>query len=145
MEAMKWAWDFFQNQGEAVMKKIFNLLFGICLLVGCGNVEEAVSLAGKKFVMQNAENGATITLEFSDNGNDYYGQVVNNYFGSYKISGNNITFGAGGTTMMMGPREEMEAERHYFENLEKVKTYTLQNDVLALTTSDGKVLEFKEK
>ena len=47
--------------------------------------------------------------------------------------------------MMMGPREEMEAERHYFENLEKVKTYTLQNDVLALTTSDGKVLEFKEK
>ena len=127
------------------MKKLFSILAGICLFVGCSNAGEQISLAGKKFVMQNSEAGTTITLEFSDNGNDYYGQVVNNYFGSYKISGNNITFGAGGTTMMMGPREEMEAERHYFENLEKVKTYTLQNDVLALTTSDGKVLEFKEK
>ena len=47
--------------------------------------------------------------------------------------------------MMMGPREEMEAEGRYFADLTKVKTYTLQNDVLTLTTSDGKVLEFKEK
>ena len=127
------------------MKKLFSMLLGICFLAGCSNAEEAVSLAGKNFVMQNAENGATITLGFSENGNDYHGQVVNNYFGSYKTSGNNITFGAGGATMMMGPREEMEAERHYFADLEKVKTYTLQNDVLTLTTSDGKVLEFKEK
>ncbi len=125
------------------MKKLFSMLAGICLLAGCSNAEESVSLAGKNFVMQNAENGATITLGFSDN--DYHGQVVNNYFGSYKTSGNKITFGAGGATMMMGPREEMEAERHYFADLEKVKTYTLQNDVLTLTTSDGKVLEFKEK
>ncbi len=125
------------------MKKLFSMLLGICFLAGCNNAEESVSLAGKDFVMQNAENGATITLGFSDN--DYHGQVVNNYFGSYKTSGSNITFGAGGSTMMMGPREEMEAERHYFADLAKVKTYTLQNDVLTLTTSDGKILEFKEK
>ena len=84
-------------------------------------------------------------MEFSDNGNDYYGQVVNNYFGSYKIFNDKITFSAGGTTMMMGPREEMEAEGRYFADLDKVKSFTLQNDVLTLTTSDGKVLEFKEK
>lgn len=125
------------------MKKLWSILLGICFLAGCSNAEESVSLAGKDFVMQNAENGATITLGFSDN--DYHGQVVNNYFGSYKTSGSNITFGAGGSTMMMGPREEMEAERHYFADLAKVKTYTLQNDVLTLTTSDGKILEFKEK
>ena len=122
------------------MKKLFSILAGICLFVGCSNAGEQISLAGKKFVMQNSEAGTTITLEFADSGNDYYGQVVNNYFGSYKI-----TFSAGGTTMMMGPREEMEAEGRYFADLDKVRNFTLQNDVLNLTTSDGKVLEFKEK
>lgn len=127
------------------MKKFLGLLAGICLLAGCSSAGEQISLAGKKFVMQNSEAGTTVTLEFADSGNDYYGQVVNNYFGSYKIFKDRITFSAGGTTMMMGPREEMEAEGRYFADLTKVKTYTLQNDVLTLTTSDGKVLEFKEK
>ena len=92
------------------MKKLFSILAGICLFVGCSNAVEQISLAGKKFVMQNSEAGTTVTLEFADSGNDYYGQVVNNYFGSYKIFNDRITFSAGGTTMMMGPREEMEAE-----------------------------------
>lgn len=127
------------------MKKLLSLLLGICFLAGCSNAGEQISLSGKKFVMQNSEAGTTVTLEFSDNGNDYYGQVVNNYFGSYKIFNDKITFSAGGTTMMMGPREEMEAEGRYFADLDKVKSFTLQNDVLTLTTSDGKVLEFKEK
>ena len=127
------------------MKKLLSLLLGICFLAGCSNAGEQISLSGKKFVMQNSEAGTTVTLEFSDNGNDYYGQVVNNYFGSYKIFNDKITFSAGGTTMMMGPREEMEAEGRYFDDLDKVKSFTLQNDVLTLTTSDGKVLEFKEK
>ncbi len=127
------------------MKKLLSLLLGICFLAGCSNSVEQISLSGKKFVMQNSEAGTTVTLEFSDNGNDYYGQVVNNYFGSYKIFNDKITFSAGGTTMMMGPREEMEAEGRYFTDLDKVKSFTLQNDVLTLTTSDGKVLEFKEK
>ena len=127
------------------MKKLLSLLLEICFLAGCSNSVEQISLSGKKFVMQNSESGTTVTLEFSDNGNDYYGQVVNNYFGSYKIFNDKITFSAGGTTMMMGPREEMEAEGRYFADLDKVKSFTLQNDVLTLTTSDGKVLEFKEK
>lgn len=127
------------------MKKLFSILAGICLFVGCSNAGEQISLAGKKFVMQNSEAGTTVTLEFADSGNDYYGQVVNNYFGSYKIFKDRITFSAGGTTMMMGPREEMEAEGRYFADLDKVRNFTLQNDVLTLTTSDGKVLEFKEK
>ena len=127
------------------MKKLLSLLLEICFLAGCSNSVEQISLSGKKFVMQNSEAGTTVTLEFSDNGNDYYGQVVNNYFGSYKIFNDKITFSAGGTTMMMGPREEMEAEGRYFADLDKVKSFTLQNDVLTLTTSDGQVLEFKEK
>lgn len=127
------------------MKKLFSILAGICLFVGCSNAGEQISLAGKKFVMQNSEAGTTITLEFADSGNDYYGQVVNNYFGSYKIFNDRITFSAGGTTMMMGPREEMEAEGRYFADLDKVRNFTLQNDVLTLTTSDGKALTFEEK
>ena len=127
------------------MKKILSLLAGICLLAGCSSAGEQISLAGKKFVLQNSEADTTVTLEFADSGNDYYGQVVNNYFGSYKIFNDKITFSAGGTTMMMGPREEMEAEGRYFADLDKVRNFTLQNEVLTLITSDGKALEFKEK
>lgn len=137
--------DLFFRHKEKKMKKLFSILAGICLFVGCSNAGEQISLAGKKFVMQNSEAGTTITLEFADSGNDYYGQVVNNYFGSYKIFNDRITFSAGGTTMMMGPREEMEAEGRYFADLDKVRNFTLQNDVLTLITSDGKALEFKEK
>lgn len=137
--------DLFFKHKEIKMKKLFSILAGICLFVGCSNAGEQISLAGKKFVMQNSEAGTTITLEFADSGNDYYGQVVNNYFGSYKIFNDRITFSAGGTTMMMGPREEMEAEGRYFADLDKVRNFTLQNDVLTLITSDGKALEFKEK
>ena len=126
------------------MKKLFSILAGICLFVGCSNAGEQISLAGKKFVMQNSEAGTTITLEFADSGNDYYGQVVNNYFGSCKIFNDRITFSAGGTTMMMGPREEMEAEGRYFADLDKVRNFTLQNDILTLITSDGKALTFEE-
>ena len=137
--------DLFFKHKEKKMKKLFSILAGICLFVGCSNAGEQISLAGKKFVMQNSEAGTTITLEFADSGNDYYGQVVNNYFGSYKIFNDRITFSAGGTTMMMGPREEMEAEGRYFADLDKVRNFTLQNEVLTLITSDGKALEFKEK
>lgn len=127
------------------MKKFLMMLLGICFLTGCSNTVEQISLAGKKFVMQNSEAGTTVTLEFADSGNDYYGQVVNNYFGSYKIFNDKITFSAGGTTMMMGPREEMEAEGRYFADLDKVRNFTLQNDILTLITSDGKALTFEEK
>ena len=137
--------DLFFKHKEIKMKKLFSILAGICLFVGCSNAGEQISLAGKKFVMQNSEAGTTITLEFADSGNDYYGQVVNNYFGSYKIFNDRITFSAGGTTMMMGPRAEMEAEGRYFADLDKVRHFTLQNEVLTLITSDGKALEFKEK
>lgn len=137
--------DLFFKRKEIKMKKLFSILAGICLFVGCSNAGEQISLAGKKFVMQNSEAGTTITLEFADSGNDYYGQVVNNYFGSYKIFNDRITFSAGGTTMMMGPREEMEAEGRYFADLDKVRNFTLQNDVLTLITSDGKALTFEEK
>ena len=127
------------------MKKILSLLAGICLLAGCSSAGEQISLAGKKFVLQNSEADTTVTLEFADSGNDYYGQVVNNYFGSYKIFNDKITFSAGGTTMMMGPREEMEAEGRYFADLDKVRNFTLQNDILTLITTDGKALTFAEK
>ena len=137
--------DLFFKHKEKKMKKLFSILAGICLFVGCSNAGEQISLAGKKFVMQNSEAGTTVTLEFADSGNDYYGQVVNNYFGSYKIFNDRITFSAGGTTMMMGPREEMEAEGRYFADLDKVRNFTLQNDVLTLITSDGKALTFEEK
>ncbi|MDO4161454.1 MAG: META domain-containing protein [Pseudomonadota bacterium] len=126
------------------MKKILSALAGLCFLSSCGYSGSQDNLSGKNYVLQNAENGAEITLEFAPDGNQYYGQAVNNYFGRYTVSEQNISFSGGGSTMMMGPMELMEAERHYFEDLEKVDTYKLDGDVLSLTTADGKILTFKE-
>lgn len=126
------------------MKKILGLMLGLCTLLGCSDVSQPKILQGRSFILQNAENDAQITLEFSASEYKYYGQVVNNYFGDYKISAKNINFGNGGLTMMMGPQDLMQAEHNYLQDLAKVNEYQLNGDALTLTTSNGKKLVFRE-
>ena len=44
------------------MKKLFSILAGICLFVGCSNAGEQISLAGKKFVMLITDKWSIIIL-----------------------------------------------------------------------------------
>ena len=83
-----------------------------------------------------------ITLSFDAHENRYFGKAVNNYFGTYQMNGNTISFGPTASTMMMGPEEDMELESRYFDNLSQVQNYTLTPDTLTLTSGDGKVLVF---
>ena len=116
------------------MKKAFILFL---FLSAC---KPEPTLKGQEFVLRQPD--MEITLSFDAHENRYFGKAVNNYFGTYQMNGNTISFGPTASTMMMGPEEDMELEAHYFDNLSQVQNYTLTPDTLTLTSGDGKVLVF---
>ena len=127
------------------MKKIFAVLNLLLLLGACSTgAEENAGFVGKNYQMQDAWNNTVITLGFAADEPRFYGSVVNNYFGNYQTDGNKITFGDAGSTMMMGPREEMEAERNYLQVLPQISSYRMDGTDLILSASDGKEYRFKE-
>lgn len=122
------------------MKKILMMLAAIVMLSGCAeNVPP--SLKGKNFVLESDKN---ITLSFDANENRFAGKALNNYFGSYTLEKDNIKFGPIASTMMAGPESEMKKEQAYFQNLGKVKTYSLKNKKLELK-GDGVALIYNEQ
>ena len=116
------------------MKKIF-LVFTLFLLA-CNGSEVFKSGTYK---MVNSPNGAPIILSFNDDGT-INAKVVNIIMGNYKIEGNNLTIMPGGTTMMMGPKKEMEAEQIFIQMLPEVKSYEMKDDRLELITSEKRFM-----
>jgi heat shock protein HslJ len=53
---------------------------------------------------------------------------VNRYFGSYTLSGKDITISGIGTTRMMGPQDLMEREQKYLSLLGNVTGFELKNN-----------------
>lgn len=98
------------------MKKI--ILSAVLLslvLAGCraGNME---TLLDKK--EYNLAANPKITIGF-DNGSVFGSSGVNRYIGSYKIKDGSITFSNLGSTMMMGPQEDMDNETKYLSSLKE--------------------------
>lgn len=125
------------------MKKITAVVLAVGILGACRT--ETATFKGKNYLLDNADSAPAISLNFDAAGENYSGKVVNNYFGSYSTGENNtIFFGPAGATMMMGPREEMEAEGHYFQLLPQVNKFSLEGDTLTLYTTNGEKLVFKE-
>lgn len=86
-----------------------------------------------------ADNGK-VTLEFTNGA--FSGKApVNNYFGSWFVTGTNgITFGNAGTTLMAGPEDRMKAETEFFAALDNVTGYKVGEGMLEFTDKDGKTL-----
>lgn len=124
------------------MKKILGVLALVLVMAGCGSKEE--TFKGKEYTLVNPENDVEVMLGFDAKENRFYGKVVNNFFGSYELEGNKIKFGQTGSTMMMGPREAMEAERNFLDILPEVTNIDLKKKEMVLTTSDKKYILFKE-
>lgn len=108
----------------------------------CGGCQNALyDLKGNEYQLVNSP----IRLAFSKNDNRFYGQAVNNYFGSYSLTPDNgITFSTVGTTMMMGPVNEMQAEHTYLTDLANVTQYQINGDLLILTLKNGNSLIFNK-
>lgn len=122
------------------MKKFLNIFTALFFMSSCAN--NTPDIYNKNYVMN--ENGVNISLQLSKDGS-YSGKIVNNYFGNYEQDGNKIKFLLAGSTMMMGPRNEMEVEGRFFEILQKISSFDIKNNELLFNTSDGKTLKFIEQ
>ncbi len=123
--------------------KIKALAFGAMALAlaACGDGgQNPAALRGANFIANG--NGADITLSFDENEMRFYGQVVNLYNGSYRAAGNHIQFDQGAMTLMMGPADAMATEREYFQFLNTVEKYNLNNGTLTLI-GNGQTMTFK--
>lgn len=125
------------------MKKIWTA-FLLFALTACSSQAETLDGA---YVLQEAPAGGKFTLVL-ENGRYFGKSGVNNYFGSYTTQGNQIHFETGGATMMMGPKNLMEAERTYLDTLFKITNYQLEDKKLILNvenSDDTAALVFKKQ
>ena len=119
------------------MKKIF--LAVSFLLMACNSSE---SFKTGTYKMVNSPNETPIIISFNDDGT-INAKVVNIIMGSYKVENNNLIIMPGGSTMMMGPQKEMEAEQYFLQVLPDVQSYKIIDNHLELFTSDNKQLIFE--
>ena len=119
------------------MKKIFCAI--TFFLIACNSPE---SFKVGTYKMLNSPNEAPITLSFNADGT-INAKVVNIIMGNYKVENNNLIIIPGGSTMMMGPEKEMEAEQYFLQVLLDVQSYKIIDNHLELFTSDNKQLIFE--
>lgn len=124
------------------MKKSLLALAAFVMLVSCSSKPEQ-SFKGKEYQLLQAQNNAVVTLGFAAEEPRFFGKIVNNYFGEYKLNGNKIKFNPAGSTMMMGPEPEMEAEQNFLGILPHIVSWHFVNQTLVLTTDNGQELAFK--
>ncbi len=79
------------------------------------------------------------TMNFEDKDHRISGSSgCNNYFGSYKLDNNKLTFSQMGSTRKMCP--DMSIENLFMNNLREVDHYQIKNDRLILFSDDDKKL-----
>lgn len=126
------------------MKKIILLALLMIGLIGCTSLSTTNEniLDGKEYVLINNQEDVKITIGFAED--NFFGfSGINNYFGRYEVSGNNIKFLTVGSTLMAGPENLSKLERIYIKKLENTKTYKIEKNNLILITSDNESMKFK--
>lgn len=128
------------------MKKLLSLFLVFLALGACQKEAETPgTFVDKEYILRNVPENIHITLGFEGKSNRFFGKsAVNRYFGMYTLNGNDLTFSPAGSTMMMGPQEQMEAEQKYLAQLPKVKSFKLDGKKLTLYTSDDQELVYEE-
>ena len=103
-----------------------------------------LNMDGKDISKLISKNENNITLSFDENrinGNS----GVNDYFGNYEITNDDIKFASLGSTRMAGPENLMKIESEFLELLRNSKKIKLSNQkTLVLTTDKGKTLTFEK-
>ena len=125
------------------MKKIVYALSLLFMLTACSG--DDAMFENMAYKLQSAPKDAEITLGFDGKDKQFFGcSAINRYFGSYKTSGNQLSFDTAGTTMMSGPEDLMNAEQEYLQFLSEVKTYQLDGNLLILSKANGENLIFEK-
>ena len=121
------------------MKKI---LFVLAFLLAACSQNSSDTLKTGSYKMLNSMHNVPVILSFSEDGS-LNGKVVNIIMGQYELNGNNIVISPAGTTMMMGPEKEMEAEQNFIQALLLVKSYKMQDNKLILEMENGSQMVFE--
>lgn len=111
------------------------------------SVYTPTALVGTKWTMTMYNNGhggfqsavatSVVTATFAADGTVSGSGGVNNYNGSYKTSGSNITVSGITSTKMAGPDDLMAQEDAYLAALEKVATYSIEGNRLEMRDAGG--------
>ncbi|MCA9869300.1 MAG: META domain-containing protein [Anaerolineae bacterium] len=83
------------------------------------------------------ESPATLTMADGQAGGN---TGCNNYFGSYTLDGDSLTFGPMGATMMACPEPQAMQEQAYLAGLENVASYAIVGNQLHLFNADGEII-----
>jgi heat shock protein HslJ len=83
-----------------------------------------------------------VMLSFAEDGS-LNAKVVNIIMGQYELNGNNLIIIPSGTTMMMGPKKDMETEQNFIQSLLMVKSYKMQENNLVLEMENGSSMIFE--
>lgn len=82
--------------------------------------------------------GTTLTASFGEDGSLSGNSGCNQYTGTYKVDGSQITIGPLASTMMMcsDPAEVMDQEAQFLAALQSAASYEIEGNVLQLRTAD---------
>lgn len=123
-------------------------LMAVLLLSACGMLGGGADLAGTSWQLTSLRKnlplvGSSITLNFEKDSLGGSGSC-NSYGGEYKLRGDKLTISSVfSTEMYCEAAGLMDQEAAYYELLSKVTGYSLEGDVLTLTTDGGDTLVFQ--
>lgn len=121
------------------------LLIGVALASG-GELEGRTWVATELVVDGSAVapiEGTVITANFEDGGISGIASC-NNYFGSYTVDGDSLTFGPLGSTLMACEGPIQDQETAYLTLLSQVDAYAVDGDTLTLRSGGADIITFVE-
>ena len=122
------------------MKKVLSLILLPILLTAC----QSKCIQVKGMAYQGKLQETPVLLAFDKTNNHYFGKVVNNYFGTYTQDENSISFLPGGSTMMMGPAQDMIQEQEWFQILGQVTNIETTENKLILKLQNGQTIALEK-
>ncbi|NWG15022.1 MAG: META domain-containing protein [Chloroflexi bacterium] len=122
----------------AVLASIFSLI------VFAAAAQDIDDLAGTSWQLVSG-GGATITLEFGEDGRAGGSSGCNTYGANYTADAGSISFSAAVSTLMACAEDAMAQERDYLAALEAATAYKRDGDRLTITYGDGQQLVFARR
>lgn len=122
------------------MKKILYLLSLTLFLTNC-QAQPTCNLASS---YETKIDNVPVLLSFDKKEGRFFGKIVNNYFGTFRLTGSNITLTPSGSTMMMGPENEMKVEQQWLAILPKISSFETSNNNIIFHLTDGTTIKMHE-
>lgn len=120
----------------------------LAVVAGCGGDDESSSgppLAGTAWTLQSgvdAPADAVPTLTLTEDGQASGFGGCNSFGGGYELDGDSISFGPLASTQMACPEPQMATETAYYQALDAVDTWAVEDGQLVLSGGNEELLRF---